>query len=296
MIKRALVVLKQTSYERFVLRRRDPLSLQLLEEGDRSVRSSLATHRSHTSTVETVKKVLAKLGVKTTIRDRREGRVPHGTDIVVTVGGDGTLLTTSHSLGAGIPIVGINSSPNTSVGFFCAGAKDEVPDILEQALLGKLPALHLARMRVERNGDCLSNRVLNDALFCHASPAATSRYELTLIGRGRKEAEEHRSSGIWVGPAAGSTAAQKSAGGRVLSLRSKALQYVVREPYVQDGHHLYMQRGLVPDHAELFILSKMRSARLFLDGPDRAFHLKLGDRIRLSRSEEPLTVLGMRKR
>lgn len=295
-MKRALVVLKQTSYERFVLKRKDPLSLKLLEQGDPSVRSGIATHRSHTATVAAVTKALGRLGIATTVRDRREGRIPRGTDLVVTVGGDGTLLTTSHSLGAGIPIIGINSSPNTSVGFFCAGDKDDVPDILAAAVSGKIASMHLARMRVERNSECLSNRVLNDALFCHASPAATSRYELTLIGRGRKEAEEHRSSGLWVGPAAGSTAAQKSAGGRVLSLRSKALQYVVREPYVHDGHQLHMQRGLVPDHAELFILSKMRSARLFLDGPDRAFHLALGDRVRLSRSDEPLTVLGMRKR
>mgnify|MGYP000893566356 CR=1 FL=1 len=82
----------------------------------------------------------------------------------------------------------------------------------------------------------------------------------------------------------------------MLSLRSQALQYVVREPYVHDGHTLHMQRGLVPEGADLYILSKMRSGRLFLDGPDRAYHLKLGDRIRLCRSEEPLTVLGMRRR
>ena len=296
MVKRALVVLKQTSYERFVLKRKDALSLKLLKDGDPSVRSGIATHRSHTATVQAVTKALHRLGVTTVVRDRREGRVPRGTDLVVTVGGDGTLLTTSHSLGAGIPIMGINSSPNTSVGFFCAGDKEDAADLLEAAVTGKISSMHLARMRVERNETCLSNRVLNDALFCHASPAATSRYELTLVGRGRKEAEEHRSSGLWVGPAAGSTAAQKSAGGRVLSLRSKALQYVVREPYVHDGHQLHMQRGLVPDHAELFVLSKMRSARLFLDGPDRAFHLALGDRIRLCRSDEPLTVLGMRKR
>jgi len=61
----------------------------------------------------------------------------------------------------------------------------------------------LTRMRVERDGEVLHRRVLNDALFCHRSPAATTRYIISHEGR----EEHHKSSGVWVGPAAGSTAA-----------------------------------------------------------------------------------------
>ena len=78
-------------------------------------------------------------------------------------------------------------------------------------------------MRVELNGESLHDRVLNEALFCHASPAATSRYILRVARADGAEPdvladEEQKSSGLWVGPAAGSTAAQRSAGGSVLPL------------------------------------------------------------------------------
>ena len=86
-----------------------------------------------------------------------------------------------------------------------------------------MKAVHLSRMSVIRNGAPVSTRVLNDALFCHRSPAATTRYILKL----GKLVEEQKSSGFWIGPAAGSTAAQRSAGGKILPLASTDLQLVV---------------------------------------------------------------------
>lgn len=36
----------------------------------------------------------------------------HQVDLVISVGGDGTVLSASHFLGANIPLVGVNSDPN----------------------------------------------------------------------------------------------------------------------------------------------------------------------------------------
>src|SRR5205814_3511997 len=105
--------------------------------------------------------------------------------------------------------------------FFCAARKGTIHTTLHAALAGKLRRVSLARMRVDLNGVCIHRRVLNEALFCHASPAATSRYILRVTSPdGTSEEEEQKSSGMWIGPAAGSTAAQRSAGGRVLPLAS----------------------------------------------------------------------------
>src|ERR1019366_7356859 len=41
-----------------------------------------------------------------------------GHDLVVTVGGDGTLLAASHGIGPGIGLLGVNSAPSHSLGFF----------------------------------------------------------------------------------------------------------------------------------------------------------------------------------
>jgi len=142
------------------------------------------------------------------------------------------------------------------------------------------------------NGGIKSKRVLNDVLFCHASPAATSRY---ILRHGRTR-EEQRSSGIWVGPAAGSTAAQRSAGGRILPISSKQIQYVVREPYAAPEGECRLHKGIVEPRRRLVVKSKMAAARMFLDGPHRQFTVRLGDEVVFESPGEPLTVLGIRGR
>ena len=86
-------------------------------------------------------------------------------------------------------------------------------------------------MQVEIDGVPVYSRVLNDVLFSHPIPAATTRYAIRRDGR----AEEQRSSGVWIATAAGSTAAIHSAGGKILPITSQRLQFVVREPYEKRG-------------------------------------------------------------
>jgi NAD+ kinase len=147
-------------------------------------------------------------------------------------------------------------------------------------------------MQVLINGSTRSRRILNEALFCHASPAATSRYVIHL-GRAR---EEQRSSGFWIGPAAGSTAAQRSAGGEVLSLESAKLQLVVREPYTPRGQHYRLRRAVVAPPQQVTVRSMIQHAVLFLDGPYRRLRVRLGDTITFRASDEPLRLLGLSSR
>jgi NAD+ kinase len=292
---RVCVVLKRSSWRKWVEEEKDLRITRLLDAGDETVRRMRPGHEDHTATVDEVRHALADLGAEVTWSDRPHGfRVEGRCDLVVTVGGDGTLLAASHGIGSGTPLLGINSSPVNSVGFFCAARKGLAGAALAAALDGTLRRVELSRMRVELNGGVLHDRILNEALFCHASPAATSRYILKVLGeRGRLACEEQKSSGLWVGPAAGSTAAQKSAGGKVLPLSSRKLQFVVREPYQGSGHELAMTLGLIEEAQELAIKSKMRQARLFLDGDHIAHEVTIGDVVTLRRSEEPLVVLGL---
>jgi NAD+ kinase len=211
-----------------------------------------------------------------------------GLDLVITVGGDGTLLSASHCV-ASVPILGINSAPSHSVGFFCGARRGNAATAIGRALRGELRRAVLTRMQVRQNGDVVHARVLNEALFCHISPAATSRYLVCFAGI----EEEQKSSGFWIGPAAGSTAAQRSAGGRVLPLTSKDLQLVVREPYTPHGERYELRRVLVPSSEQLVVRSKMHEAKLFVDGPNRSTDVRFGDVLEFSRAPEELTVLGI---
>lgn len=271
----------------------DGRAMRLLRAGHPTMAQLEHAHRAHEETLAEVAGALESLraDVRTVAADWIRGEV-HA-ELVVTVGGDGTLLSTSHAVGPGVPVLGINSAPRSSVGFFCGASKGGARKAIAAALAGKLGATTLARLRVDKDGRLLHRRVLNDVLFCHASPAATSRYFLRRVQRGKVVEEAHRSSGVWMGPAAGSTAAMRSAGGRVLPLRSRALQWVVREPYRPRGSPLRLARGLVAPGAHLSLVSQMDEARLYVDGPHEMWRCELGEELVVQLSEEPLTVLGL---
>ncbi len=294
-LTRVLVLAKKTTYGRFMVEQTDPRIAHLLETGDESVRKLLKSHEDHEIAIAEVLASLDALGVPhkrvetSTLASAKRG------DLVITVGGDGTLLRASHEIGEGVPLLGINSAPRHSVGFFCYGKKGAAKRAIRDALDGKLPRAALTRMHVSLNEETISARVLNEALYCHASPAATSRYILRVEGPGQAPLEEEqRSSGLWVGPAAGSTAAQRSAGGVVLPLLSRKLQVVVREPYTAVGKTFRYRRGLVPRGGRVTLVSKMREAKIFLDGHDRVFDVTIGDVVVMQRAEERLVVLGLR--
>lgn len=289
---RVVVVAKRTAYRRFVEEERDPRAKELLRRKDPAVRRWLDSHKEHTRTVETVHEALERAGLKVMTVERAHAMFDASdADLVVAVGGDGTLLAASHNV-VDVPILGVNSAPGHSVGFFCAAKRTTFRAMLKRALNGTLPSVTLTRMRVSVNGRLRTKHVLNEALYCHVSPAATSRY-LLRIG---KVTEEQRSSGIVIGPAAGSTAAQRSAGGRVLPLGSRSLQLVVREPYTPSGKPYRLAHRVIPEGDEVEVASKMDNACLFFDGPHREVPVRLGDHVTFAASDEPLVVLGLDRR
>lgn len=286
---RVVVVVKRTPFGRYVEEERDPEVVRLIKQRDPSVRRWVRAHREHLSTVAVVEKALKKLGARAwVLHGPRVVFDASDAALVVTVGGDGTLLAASHHVSSA-PLLGVNSSPASSVGFFCAATRDNVADMLRRALDGDLRSLSLSRMQVTVNGRVLSRRVLNEALFCHESPAAASRYVLKY-GR---ELEEHVSSGIWVGTAAGSTGVLHSAGGKVLPLASDSLELVVREPFAGGGARYRMTKLIAPRGREIVVIARIRDGCLFLDGPFQRFAVRLGDRISFSVSEDPIRVLGI---
>jgi len=286
---RVLVIYKKSVFRTQVQERRTSRVRELLDQGSPVVDRVLQAHTQHSETLARVRDTLKRLGVRATFRFRREVGATFGFDLVVTVGGDGTLLWVSHSVGA-TPVLCVNSAPRDSVGFFAGASGAHVDERLAAALKGRLSATDLQRVAVSVDGRVIETRVLNDVLLCHENPAAMSRY---TIQHGRRH-EDHKSSGIWIGPAAGSTAAQRSAGGRLLPPRSRRIQYVVREPY--DPRESYrLVRGLVRPGERFAILSRMHEARLYVDGPYRMHRVRLGEEVTVSLGPEPLTLLGFRR-
>jgi NAD+ kinase len=285
---RVAMVVKRSKLDRYMDHPASRLP-QLLADGDPTVKHIQDAHDEHTATVAEVTGALEEAGVEVTrYRLKRTRDELEGYDLVVTVGGDGTLLHASHCVGA-TPVLAVNSAPSYSVGFFCGARKGGVNKALRAALRGTAKSAMLTRMQVSLNGDVVSSRVLNDALYCHRSPAATSRYIVEL----GDVVEEQKSSGFWLGPSAGSTAAQRSAGGQVLPLSSKNLQLVVREPYTPHGEPYKLSHSLVKPGQRLLVRAKSREMRMYLDGPNHVVKMTLGDVAEFCEAPHPLHLLGI---
>jgi NAD+ kinase len=287
-----LVIYKKSAYQIYVRERRHAHIEQLVRDRDPSVRRLVRAHQAHLGTIEAARKTLSKLGVDAQFRHRSDHTHAQNVDLVVTLGGDGTLLWASHLVAWNTPIVAINTAPKDSVGYFCAGTRREMPELLAAALSGKLAQTKLTRMQVTVDDKVLSARVLNDALYCHDCPASTSRYTLRL-GRAL---EQQKSSGVWIGPAAGSSAAQRSAGGKLLAIDAEELQFVVREPYEVGGTRYQMKQGLVLKGQTLKLASHIRAGRLFLDGPHSMHPVHMAARIEFRKSRDSLLLLGFSRK
>src|SRR5262249_29616850 len=153
----------------------------------------IASHDDHVQTIQEARSLLERLGVDATFRYRTDEALTENFDLVITLGGDGTLLRASHLVGKQ-PMLAINTAPRDSVGYFCGGTRDDLEEVLVSALAGTLPGVQLTRMQIQLDGQVVSRRVLNDMLFSHECPAATTRY---LIKHGAIE-EDQKSSGLWV--------------------------------------------------------------------------------------------------
>ena len=130
---------------------------------------------------------------------------------------------------------------------------------------------------------------LNDVLLTHQNPGATSRYVLKI---GARE-EMHRSSGMWIATAAGSTAGIRTAGGMLLPIRTDRIQYAVREPFTPPGERKpKLLRGSVAGKPGIRVVSRMADGALFVDGPRHRFPLQIGTRVAVRTSSIPLRVLG----
>ena len=102
--------------------------------------------------------------------------------------------------------------------------------------------------------------------------------------------EEHRSSGIWISTPAGSTAGIKSAGGKVMPLNSKRLQYLVRELYREPQRSYALTHGFIAANEEIIVASKMQKAHLYVDGARTIYDFPFGTRAKIKIAEADLKI------
>jgi NAD+ kinase len=286
-IKKICVVYKRSVYQKYVLDEGHQRMQDLIHQKHVSAKTLIHSHDRHTSALESILKTLGKSGISYDVETRHNLQKITGYDLILTVGGDGTFLSTAHQIKNQL-IMGINSAPTVSVGALCTIKFDQFEKKLHEILTGKYKVKELSRIRIDLNGSPLPFEAVNDILFTNISPAATSRY---IIKLGR-QSEEHKSSGVWVSTAVGSTAAISAAGGKPMKKTDKRLQFRSREPYQGIYNKYDLTYGFIKPNQSLTIIDKMVESRIYIDGPRDLFNLHYGDELKFSLSKNTLKVIA----
>ncbi|EEC50349.1 predicted protein, partial [Phaeodactylum tricornutum CCAP 1055/1] len=230
-------------------------------------------------------------------------------DLVVAVGGDGTVLSSAHFLDHGtIPLLGINSDPNVkpedikvvhkksderrSHGALCMCTALDMEDGLAQVLYGGGYLQARTRIRCKVKSTFSETRLvpaLNDLLIANPSPAAVSRFRLGWMNLNSLNVW---SSGMWLSTSTGSTAAMAAAGGQPMPLASEDIQYLIREHMIEggnvDGHDL--DNGMIRTEEKMHVRWNSQKGRIFIDGSHLMHNLELGDEILIDGRAPPLKL------
>src|SRR6188474_1534232 len=97
-IDSALVIYNKPLYELHILEQEDPHFVRLFKKGHPTTSNWKKVYDSHSRSLQAVLDILNFLGIKTRSLFRRKLQRVGGEDLVITVGGDGTFLETSHYL------------------------------------------------------------------------------------------------------------------------------------------------------------------------------------------------------
>ncbi|KAJ1383763.1 NAD kinase [Sesbania bispinosa] len=264
-------------------------------------------HKVHHDSVNFCQEILQKKSVQwKAVQCNSLSQPINDVDLVVTVGGDGTLLQASHLMDDKIPVLGVNSDPTSideverfssefdatrSTGHLCAASVENFEQVLDGILEGQIVPSHLTRIMISINTLHLSTYALNDILVAHPCPASLSRFSFRIT----KDVQpcsplvNCRSSGLRVSTAAGSTAAMHSAGGFPMPILSQDLQYMVREP-ISPGSVSDFMHGLIKHDQAIRTTWCSKRGVIYIDGSHVNHTIQDGDIIEMSSKAPSLRV------
>jgi NAD+ kinase len=225
--------------------------------------------------LESARSVLQQAGIDSweATRDQRR-RLPAGTQLLVTIGGDGTLLDGARlAAPLGVPILGVNLG---RLGFLTELEADEIGDGLRRYLAGdfRLDERLLLEVTVQRSGRAArAGLVLNEAVIERAGSAALVRVALAVDGQpvGTIDAD-----GVLVATATGSTAYALAAGGPILEPSLEEILMVPMNPFA-----LTVRPILFPPRQALTVELRRGPGVLTMDGKVWR-RLQAGDSVQLA--------------
>jgi NAD+ kinase len=207
-------------------------------------------------------------------------------DLLITFGGDGTLLSVARHAPDHVPIIGVNMG---TLGFLTEIRVEELPTVLDRVLEGNFHVEPRVTFTVSVSGPGRDGekryRVLND---CAINKSAVARIIEMRVSVAGLFVSTFRGDGLIVATPTGSTAYNLSAGGPIIYPTMGA---IVLTPICP---HMLTNRPLVlPDELDIEISLTTPDARdiyLTLDGQE-GIELTDRDRVCVRKSEERVLLV-----
>lgn len=210
-------------------------------------------------------------------------------DLVIVLGGDGTLLSVARSVATGVPILGVNLG---RLGFLTELSRSELYPSLARVLAGDFSLQERSMFDVvlrRRGGVAARFRAFNDVVIAKSALAQIIELELRVDGG---LVANYRADGLILSTPNGSTAYNLSAGGPIVY---PTLPVALVTPICP--HALSMRPIVVPDTEAVTVTLVTQSQEVFLtvDGQEGG-HLAPDDQVIVQRSEATARLVRMNDR
>jgi NAD+ kinase len=212
-------------------------------------------------------------------------RVANGSDLVIVLGGDGTLLSAARALGGrDIPLFPVNLG---GLGFLTAIARDEICPELDRFFKGehRIGRRSMLECRVMREGaECSHYTALNDIVVTKSSIARMIDFDVRVDER---FVAAYKADGLIMCTPTGSTAYSLSAGGPIIFPQVNAFCLTPICP-----HMLTNRPVVVPDTSAVEITNRATDGETYLTIDGQVGEpLRRGDTVVAGRSPHVLQLV-----
>lgn len=216
--------------------------------------------------------------------DVSRSELASATDLVVVLGGDGTLLSVTRSDVGETPILGINLG---TLGFLTEHSVDRLFPLVHAALDGDLEVEERQRLEVtiDRPGrDPIVRRALNDVVI---NKSALARMVVLSVHVDQAYLSRFKADGLIVATPTGSTAYNLSAGGPIVYPTVAVVLVTPICPHALTNRPIALPLDSVID---IRLESRSEEVYLTLDGQE-GFPLTPRDLVRIQRCPEPIRLV-----
>jgi NAD+ kinase len=214
-----------------------------------------------------------------------EDELAKAVDLILVLGGDGTMIATARMIGdAEVPVIGVNYG---GLGYLAEFPITEMFSALTAILAGNYKVQPRVMLSVElKRGETVvkKNRVLNDVVVNKSALARIIKIEAYI---NEQFVNSFRADGLIVATPTGSTAYNLSAGGPLIFPSMNAVVITPICPFTLSNRPF-----VVPDTSqiEVRLMTENEEVALTLDG-QVGFPLQAGDRILISKSETTFNLV-----